>query len=69
MNPFGAARRLDDAFAPTSPREAWAYSNYVVWDQSKCFAWDRSNALKRELRSTAKALTLVDNFVWDQSKR
>jgi hypothetical protein len=35
MNPFGAARRLDDAFAPTSPREAWAYSNYVVWDQSK----------------------------------
>src|SRR3984957_46467 len=28
-------------------------------DQSKSFAWDQSNALKRELWPTAKALTLV----------
>ena len=38
--------------APDGERQAW--------DRSKCFAWDQSNALKRELWSTAKALTPVD---------
>jgi hypothetical protein len=42
--------------------------NYFALDQSKCFAWDRSNALKREFRSTAKAPTRIDSFAWDQSK-
>jgi hypothetical protein len=43
--------------------------NYVAWDRSKSFAWDQSSALKRELWSTAKALTPIDSFAWDGSKR
>jgi len=48
--------------------EALARVDSCAWDQSKRFAWDWSNALKRELQSTAKAPTLIDRCAWDQSK-